>query len=72
MLHIFSIGGAFALTLSTFDEDVQRSLHAGLNIRLSKFVEPDSFCETLEALINEREKRAIQSDRPLSRVVAFC
>ena len=40
-----------ALTANAFDEDVQRSLQAGLNAHLSKPVEPDALFETLESLI---------------------
>ena len=40
-----------ALTANAFDEDVQRSLQAGLNAHLSKPVEPDALFDTLEKLI---------------------
>ena len=40
-----------ALTANAFDEDVQRSMQAGLNAHLSKPVEPDALFETLENLI---------------------
>ncbi len=40
-----------ALTANAFDEDVQRSLQAGLNAHLSKPVHLDSLFETLETLI---------------------
>ena len=40
-----------ALTANAFDEDVQRSLQAGLNAHLSKPVQPDVLYETLETLI---------------------
>ena len=40
-----------ALTANAFDEDVQRSLQAGLNAHLSKPVEPEALFETLEELI---------------------
>ena len=40
-----------ALTANAFDEDVQKSLQAGLNAHLSKPVEPDILFETLEGLI---------------------
>ena len=43
-----------ALTANAFDEDVQRSMQAGLNAHLSKPVEPEVLFETLEALIGER------------------
>ena len=40
-----------ALTANAFDEDVQRSLQAGLNAHLSKPVEPEGLFATLESLI---------------------
>ena len=40
-----------ALTANTFDEDVQRSLQAGLNAHLSKPVQPEDLFDTLEDLI---------------------
>ena len=40
-----------ALTANAFDEDVQRSLQAGLDAHLSKPVQPDVLFETLESLI---------------------
>jgi CheY-like chemotaxis protein len=40
-----------ALTANAFDEDVQRSMQAGLNAHLSKPVEPDALYDTLESLI---------------------
>jgi len=40
-----------ALTANAFDEDVQRSLQAGLNAHLSKPVDPETLFETLESLI---------------------
>ena len=40
-----------ALTANAFDEDVQRSMQAGLNAHLSKPVEPKALFETLEKLI---------------------
>ena len=40
-----------ALTANAFDEDVQRSLQAGLNAHLSKPVEPDTLYSTLRSLI---------------------
>ena len=40
-----------ALTANAFDEDVQRSMQAGLNAHLSKPVEPEVLYKTLEKLI---------------------
>ena len=40
-----------ALTANAFDEDVQRSMQAGLNAHLSKPVEPEILFETLETMI---------------------
>ena len=40
-----------ALTANAFDEDVQRSMQAGLNAHLSKPVEPEALFSTLETLI---------------------
>ena len=40
-----------ALTANAFDEDVQRSLQAGLNAHLSKPVDPADIYETLESLV---------------------
>ena len=40
-----------ALTANAFDEDVQRSMQAGLNAHLSKPVEPDALFDTLEMMI---------------------
>ncbi|MDO4869146.1 MAG: response regulator [Bacillota bacterium] len=40
-----------ALTANAFDEDVQRSMQAGLNAHLSKPVEPDALFETISNLM---------------------
>ena len=40
-----------AMTANAFDEDVQRSLQAGMNAHLSKPVEPEHLFETLEQMI---------------------
>ena len=40
-----------AMTANAFDEDVQRSMQAGLNAHLSKPVEPETLFDTLEKLI---------------------
>ena len=40
-----------ALTANAFDEDVQRSMQAGLNAHLSKPVEPEALFQTLEGLV---------------------
>ena len=41
-----------ALAANAFDEDVQRSMQAGLNAHLSKPVDPEALFATLESLIN--------------------
>ncbi len=45
-----------ALTANAFDEDVQRSMQAGLDAHLSKPVEPELLFETLEKLIKPGKK----------------
>ncbi len=45
-----------ALTANAFDEDVQRSLQAGMNAHLTKPVEPEQLLETLGILICEAEE----------------
>jgi CheY-like chemotaxis protein len=42
-----------ALTANAFDEDVQRSMQAGMNAHLSKPVEADVLFETLTSLIKQ-------------------
>ena len=42
-----------ALTANAFDEDVQRSLLAGMNAHLSKPVQAEVLFETLENLIRD-------------------
>ena len=44
-----------ALTANAFDEDVQRSLQAGMNAHLTKPVDADHLFQTLEELIYEAE-----------------
>ena len=46
-----------ALTANAFDEDVQRSLQAGLNAHLNKPIQPDVLFETLENLIKDGKGR---------------
>ena len=46
---------SIALRANAFDEDVQRSLQAGMNAHLSKPVEPDHLYRTLGELIYESE-----------------
>ena len=42
-----------ALTANAFDEDVHRSMQAGLNAHLSKPVQPEALFDTLESLIHD-------------------
>ena len=51
-----------AMTANVFDEDVQRSLQAGMNAHLSKPVEPDKLYETLTKLISERSNEEYAAD----------
>ena len=44
-----------AMTANVFDEDVQRSLQAGMNAHLTKPVDADHLFQTLEELIYEAE-----------------
>jgi len=46
-----------ALTANAFDEDVQRSLQAGMNAHLTKPVDPDHLYQTLGELIYKAEEK---------------
>jgi CheY-like chemotaxis protein len=48
-----------ALTANAFDEDVQRSLQAGMNAHLTKPVDADHLFLTLEELIWETENQNV-------------
>lgn len=50
-----------ALTANAFDEDVRRSIQAGLNAHLSKPVEPEALYETLEKLIGISSAATVQA-----------
>ena len=43
-----------SMTANVFDEDVVRSMEAGMNAHLSKPVEPDKLFDTMARLIRER------------------
>lgn len=53
-----------ALTANAFDEDVQRSMQAGLNAHLSKPVEPAALFETLEKLIGRSSAAVTDCGEP--------
>ena len=50
-----------ALTANAFDEDVQRSLQAGMNAHLTKPVEPEHLFQTLGELIYQAEHQEQRS-----------
>ena len=52
-----------ALTANAFDEDVQRSMQAGLNAHLSKPVEPEALFDTLENLIESSQREGMKHER---------
>ena len=43
------------MTANVFDEDMERSLAAGMNAHLSKPIEPDLMYETIARLLAELE-----------------
>ena len=45
------------MTANVFDEDVERSLQAGMDAHLSKPIEPERMYETMARLIEQREAR---------------
>jgi CheY-like chemotaxis protein len=45
-----------ALTANAFQEDVQRSMQAGMNAHLSKPVDPNLLVDTLTALLQDRQE----------------
>jgi CheY-like chemotaxis protein len=45
-----------ALTANAFQEDVQRSMQAGMNAHLSKPVDPNLLVDTLTALLRDRQE----------------
>lgn len=51
-----------ALTANAFDEDVQRSLQAGLNAHLTKPIQQEVLFETLESLIGDHDQNTKKGD----------
>ena len=47
------------MTANVFDEDVERSLEAGMDAHLFKPVEPDVLYETMTRLIVERTSKEV-------------
>ncbi|WP_049962717.1 ATP-binding protein [Ruminococcus sp. HUN007] len=48
-----------AMTANAFEEDVQRSLQAGMDAHLTKPIEPDRLAETLRMLITQRNNSSV-------------
>ena len=55
-----------AMTANAFDEDMQRSLQAGMNAHLSKPVEPEHLYQTLEELIWIADQQRLSGLEPRS------
>ena len=51
-----------AMTANAFDEDVQRSLQAGMNAHLSKPVEKDKLFEVLSWLIDDTPRQETKAE----------
>ena len=50
-----------AMTANVFDEDVERSLKAGMDAHLSKPIEPEKMYETMAQLISKRSMAELES-----------
>ena len=55
-----------AMTANAFDEDVQRSMQAGMNAHLAKPVEPEHMYRTLAELIGRRDAAGKGASKPES------
>ena len=51
-----------AMTANVFDEDIDRSMQAGMNAHLSKPVEPEKLYETMARLIAQAEKPDVSEE----------
>lgn len=51
-----------AMTANVFDEDVERSMKAGMNEHLSKPVEPDKLFDTMARLIKQRAEEGVNKN----------
>ena len=58
--HTLGVAYTAANMAFVFDEDVERSIEAGMNAHLSKPVEPDELYETMARLIIDRDSKEVE------------